>query len=187
MGCGAINNKNTIKNSPIKILVLGFSGSGKTYIVYAWSLGLPNLVTTLPTGGDMFNVEKIAIQTSQFMYLWDIGGEMAHRRRSYFPGSQGVVYVVDSSKPSMIDDIVEDLTSLVTDRDLLGLPLLVLANKQDSEGCLTTEQIKSHIIQHVPFPKLCEVCGIGLSSQTDLSHALVLLENLLCQGGIISK
>lgn len=29
MGCGAINNKNTIKNSPIKILVLGFSGSGK--------------------------------------------------------------------------------------------------------------------------------------------------------------
>lgn len=44
--------------------------------------------------------------------------------------------MVDSSKPSMIDDIVEDLTSLVTDRDLLGLPLLVLANKQDSEGAV---------------------------------------------------
>lgn len=71
----------------LKIII--FTSPGKTYIVYAWSLGLPNLVTTLPTGGDMFNVEKIAIQTSQFMYLWDIGGEMAHRRRSYFPGSQG--------------------------------------------------------------------------------------------------
>lgn len=63
---------------------------GKTFVVYAWSLGLSNMVTTLPTDEAMFNVEKVTTPTHALsLYLWDISGKMEQRRRSYFMGTQG--------------------------------------------------------------------------------------------------
>lgn len=88
--CGVSSGLDVSENC-VKILVLGFSSVGKTYVVYSWSLGVSNMVKTLPTDAAMFNVEKIYGPTSALpMYMWDISGKMIHRRRSYYLGTQGI-------------------------------------------------------------------------------------------------
>jgi hypothetical protein len=91
---GAFVCRNTsgldVAENTLKILVLGFCDSGKTFIVYSWSLGVDNVMKTLPTDPVMFNVERLNGPTSGIpMCMWDIGGKMLHRRRSYFLGTQG--------------------------------------------------------------------------------------------------
>ena len=87
--CGRSNGIDFAENS-VKVLVLGFSGAGKTFVVYSWALGVNNMVKTLPTDAAMFNVEKIQAPISALsMYMWDISGKMVQRRRSYFLGTQG--------------------------------------------------------------------------------------------------
>lgn len=180
MGAACTNSSAEIKNSvPLKLLVLGFSDTGKTFVVYAWSLGMSNMVKTLPTDAAMFNVEKVtAPKSGQPMYLWDIGGKMAHRRRSYFLGTQGIVYVLDASKPAQMRDVFDDLSFLVADRDLTGLPLLILANKQNT-GSLSTSELESQLQEHVNLPPVWSVCGIRTFSEDDLAHALIQLEILM--------
>ena len=80
-----------VAENTVKILVLGFSGAGKTFVVYSWALGVKNMVKTLPTDAAMFNVEKVQAPLSAVsMYMWDISGKMVQRRRSYFLGTQGI-------------------------------------------------------------------------------------------------
>ena len=45
------------------------------------------------------------------------------------------MYVVDATKGNVLD-ILADLESVLTDRDLSGLPLLVLVNKVNDGGKL---------------------------------------------------
>lgn len=182
--CTAANAAEQAHSPPLKILVLGFSGTGKTFIIYAWSLGVSNMVKTLPTDAAMFNVEKVVCPTSgQAMYMWDISGNMAYRRRSYFLGTQGIVYVLNASQPVYLMDAFHDLTSLLTDRDLAGLPLLILANRQDAEGSLSTRELTDQLQQHVALPPLWSVCGVRTFCQEDISQALQQLERLMSQSG----
>ncbi|KAK7466613.1 hypothetical protein BaRGS_00037270 [Batillaria attramentaria] len=167
-------------SQPLKILVLGFSGTGKTFIVYGWSLGMSNMVKTLPTDAAMFNVEKVmSPKLRQPMYMWDISGKMTSRRRSYFLGTQGLVYVLNASQPVYMMDALQDLNSLLNDRDLKGLPLLVLANRLGSEENLSTKELESQMKEHLKLPPLWSVCGIRTFSQEDLSQALLKLEDLM--------
>ena len=77
-----------------RILVLGLDNSGKTTILKA--LSDEDTEDIAPTQG--FNIKSLS-KDGFILNVWDIGGQKAIRAYwpNYFEGTDGLVYVVDSS------------------------------------------------------------------------------------------
>jgi len=118
--------------------MLGLDSAGKTTILYKFKVGV--VVPTIPTIG--FNVETLDYKNFH-LTVWDIGGQDKLRClwKHYFVGSGGLIYVVDSGDRARISIAREELHKLFTEPELVGVPLLVLANKQDLPKSMTTAEI----------------------------------------------
>ncbi|KAA0201026.1 ADP-ribosylation factor [Fasciolopsis buskii] len=112
----------------IRVLMLGLDAAGKTTILYRLKLG--NSVTTIPTVG--FNVETVTYKNVRFN-VWDVGGQEKIRPlwRHYYTGSQGLIFVVDSSDRERIEEARQELHKIANDREMQDAVILVFANKQD--------------------------------------------------------
>lgn len=107
------------------------------------SVTVDEITNSLPTQGheiksmDLFGMHIVA---------WDVGGHksLRHTWRKYFTGSTNVdvlVYVIDSSDRRRIAESGIALRLLLDEDRLSGVPLLILANKQDVPTALTSEQL----------------------------------------------
>jgi ADP-ribosylation factor protein 1 len=116
-----------------------------------------------------FNVDTVEYKNITFT-VWDVGGQErlrglwkhcelyvflspdrhAHRFDSLsdFQGSQGLIYVVDSNDVDRIADARESLGSLMADSALVGIPVLILANKQDLPMAMSTSAITDRLGLH---------------------------------------
>ena len=94
-----------------------------------------------PTVG--MNVGKIDMK-SAVIILWDLGGqeELQSLWNKYFLDCHGVIYVIDASDPQRLDESYQCFDFLISNADLEGVPLLVLANKQDKPNSVTAEEVK---------------------------------------------
>ena len=81
------------------------------------------------------------------MNVWDIGGQKAIRPywKNYYENTDGMVFVVDSSDEERLNECVEELTALLGEEGLNGVPLLVYANKQDLQFALEAEEILNNL------------------------------------------
>ncbi|KAK3986794.1 ADP-ribosylation factor family-domain-containing protein [Cladorrhinum sp. PSN332] len=122
----------------VRILMLGLDAAGKTTILY--KLKLNQTMTTIPTVG--FNVETFTYKNIKFN-MWDVGGQDKIRPlwRHYYSGTQGLVFVVDSSDHARIEEAKIELHRIINDREMADCLLLVFANKQDLAGAM-----KPHVI-----------------------------------------
>lgn len=111
-----------------RILMLGLDAAGKTTIVYKLKLG--EVLNSIPTIG--FNVETVEFKNIKFN-VWDVGGQDKIRVlwRHYYPGTQGLIFVVDSSDRNRINLAKQELHKMLEEEDLKDAVLLVFANKQD--------------------------------------------------------
>ena len=67
----------------------------------------------------------------------------AARARRYYTEAHALLYVVDASDPLRMDESRDVLRSLLATPDLTGIPLLVLANKQDAPGAVTPHEVQA--------------------------------------------
>lgn len=51
------------------------------------------------------------------------------------PGTQGLIFVIDSSDRDRIEEARSELARIIQDREMKDALLLVFANKQDVNGC----------------------------------------------------
>lgn len=111
-----------------RILMLGLDAAGKTTIVYKLKLG--EVLNSIPTIG--FNVETVEFKNIKFN-VWDVGGQDKIRVlwRHYYPGTQGLIFVVDSSDRNRVNLAKQELHKMLEEEDLKDAVLLVFANKQD--------------------------------------------------------
>ncbi|KAH8961725.1 hypothetical protein BDL97_05G064100 [Sphagnum fallax] len=93
-----------------RILVLGLDNAGKTTILYRLQVG--EVVSTIPTIG--FNVETVQHNNIKFQ-VWDLGGQTSIRPywRCYFPNTQAVIYVVDSSDIERMSTAKDEFHSIL--------------------------------------------------------------------------
>jgi small GTP-binding protein len=82
-----------------RVLMIGLDAVGKTTILYKLSLG--KIVSTTPTIG--FNVDTVEFQNVKFT-VWDMGAQDKIRKiwKHYYPNTQALIYVVDSSDKERI-------------------------------------------------------------------------------------
>ena len=123
------NLLSTFADRHAKILMLGLDAAGKTTVLY--KLKLNEMVTTIPTIG--FNVETVNPVKNVSFTVWDVGGQDKIRPlwRHYFVGCEGLIYVVDSSDRSRFNEAKEELDWILESDEMTGVPLVILANKQD--------------------------------------------------------
>merc|ERR1711988_106173 len=129
----------------MRIVMVGLDAAGKTTVLYKLKLG--EVVTTIPTIG--FNVETVEYKNLRFT-VWDIGGQDKIRKlwRHYYSGTNGVIFVVDSSDRERIEDAREELFKLLGDDEMRDAVLLVLANKQDLPNAMSGTEISEKLGLH---------------------------------------
>lgn len=133
----------------MRILMLGLDASGKTTVLYKLKLDQP--VTAIPTVG--FNVETVTFKNVKFG-IWDVGGQDKIRPlwRHYFTGTQGLIFVVDSSDRERIEDARQELYRIAMDRSMSEVPILIFANKQDMPNAMKPQEIQQRLeLSHGPL------------------------------------
>ena len=75
--------------------------------------------------------------------VWDIGGQKAIRPywRNYFEQTDAMVYVIDSADRKRIEETGLELADLLEEDKLSGVPVLVLATKQDLVTALSPDEV----------------------------------------------
>ena len=140
---------NAFGEKEARILVLGLDNAGKTTILYRLQVG--TVVSTIPTIG--FNVETVTYKNIKFQ-VWDLGGQTSIRPywRCYYPHTQAVIYVVDSSDTERIATAKQEFHAILEEEELQDAVVLVYANKQDLPNALSeleiTEQLELADIQN---------------------------------------
>jgi len=134
-----------VSKEEMRILMLGLDAAGKTTVLYKLKLG--EVVTTVPTVG--FNVESVEYRNISFT-VWDVGGQDKIRRlwRYYFQGTQGLVFVVDSSDRDRVEDAREELMKVLGEDEMRDAALLVLANKQDLPNAMPAAELTEKLGLH---------------------------------------
>lgn len=129
----------------------GLDNAGKTTILKR--LNGENIDTIEPTLG--FNINTLE-HRGYTLNFWDVGGQKSLRSywRNYFESTDGLVWVVDSADKMRLDNCKAELHNLLQEERLAGATLLVLANKQDVPGALSSKDIKD-VSFHIQTELLC--------------------------------
>jgi ADP-ribosylation factor-like protein 3 len=135
-------------------LLLGLDNAGKTTILKA--ISNETIKQIAPTKG--FNVKVYEKDNLKFTF-WDLGGQEAIRHvwQNYYENNDAIVfyinpvqvYVIDSSDTYRLEETGSELRLILEvqflnnlkEANLTGLPLLILANKQDLNLSLGAEEI----------------------------------------------
>lgn len=125
-----------------RVLLLGLDGAGKTTALHAMKCG--ERVHTVPTIG--FNVESVTYQGID-LNIWDVGGQDNLRDlwRHYYPGTNGLMFIVDSADRDRIHEAKRELHLLMQELELRYTSLIVIANKQDLPNAFSIEQITQEL------------------------------------------
>jgi len=149
--------------------LLGLDNAGKTTLLeQIKALYSPHLhpnLKTVPTVGQ--NVSTVDL-SDMYLKIWDVGGQHTLRGlwQSYYKSCHAIVFVIDSSDVGDADierlskrNLEEEegrlgecklvLEDVLQNGDTEGVPLLVLANKQDREDCVEVVRIKEGLVRKV--------------------------------------
>ncbi|KAJ4154785.1 hypothetical protein LMH87_000063 [Akanthomyces muscarius] len=158
----------------MRLLMLGLDAAGKTTILYKLKLGQD--VTTIPTVG--FNVETVTYKNVKFN-VWDVGGQDKIRPlwRHYFSGTQGLIFVIDSSDRGRIMEAHQELHRIINDREMKDSLLLVFANKQDIKGAMSPQEVTEKLQLSKLKDKIWYVIPSCATTGEGLAEGLTWLSN----------
>jgi ADP-ribosylation factor related protein 1 len=150
------------------VLLLGLDNAGKTtFHEQVKSIFLPDnpspKLKTVPTVGQ--NVSTIVLP-DMYLKIWDVGGQLSLRKlwQSYYASCHAIVFIIDSTDigdGSLDQDQDHDdssgrleecrlvLEDVLQNSEAEGVPLLILANKQDREDCVEVVRIKEGLVKRV--------------------------------------
>jgi ADP-ribosylation factor related protein 1 len=138
-----------------RILIIGLDGAGKTTLLEhvkaacVRSYRPPDAAAIPATLG--MNLFKCAVQGMD-VTLWDVGGSPSMRGMwaQYFGEADGIVFVVDAADRGRFPEAAAVLASTV--ENTAALPVLVLANKQDSSHAARASEVEAEV---------CAPAGLG--------------------------
>ncbi|KAG5994445.1 hypothetical protein E4U52_001169 [Claviceps spartinae] len=152
----------SLHDAEYSVILLGLDNAGKTtFHEQVKSMYLPHApepkLKTVPTVGQ--NVSTITLP-DMYLKLWDVGGQLSLRNlwQSYYASCHAIVFIIDST--DIGDGTLEDdngrleecrlvLEDVLQHSETEGVPLLILANKQDREDCVETIRIKEGLVKKV--------------------------------------
>ncbi|PPR01712.1 hypothetical protein CVT24_001588 [Panaeolus cyanescens] len=134
------------RKEEFSVIIIGLDGAGKTTLLekiktlYNETPGLtPDRIG--PTVGQ--NTGTITLP-STILQFWDLGGQRGIRNiwHRYYNDCHAVVYVIDAEDRERLSEGWEVFDGVLSHPQILGLPLLLVANKQDSPQSLSVDEIR---------------------------------------------
>uniref|UniRef100_A0A7M4EF74 ADP-ribosylation factor-related protein 1 n=1 Tax=Crocodylus porosus TaxID=8502 RepID=A0A7M4EF74_CROPO len=127
------------------ILILGLDNAGKTTFLEQTKIrfnrnykgmSLSKITTTVGLNIGTIDVGKVRLM------FWDLGGqdELQSLWDKYYAESHGVIYIIDSTDEERLSESKRAFEKMITSEVLEGVPILVLANKQDVENLRDSEK-----------------------------------------------
>ena len=164
-------------NEDARILMLGLDAAGKTTILY--KLKLNETVSSIPTIG--FNVETVSPVKNVTFTVWDVGGQDKIRPlwKHYFNNTEGLVYVIDSSDQTRVSESRDELSWILNSDDMLGVPVLVLANKQDLPSAISPADLAAKLGLNQLRDRNWYIRGTCATSGDGLHDAMVELARMV--------
>ena len=183
------------RDRPVHIVILGLDSAGKSTFLY--QLKFHQYISTTPTIG--FNYEKIRFAPSSdgdsrnvsesvaaaqgvTFDIWDVGGQDKVRPlwRSYSRSTDGIFFVVDSCDIERLEEAKVELLRTARVQETVGVPIVVLANKQDLPNSLSPANIQKLLgLQELSghqcsIQAACAVTGEGLDEAIGQMHEMIL-------------
>lgn len=131
---------NYFENRNTKILLLGLDDAGKKTILQ--HLDLFDQIKRDPIIG--FDPQIVEYKGFNIT-CWDYTADDRIRvywRKKYFPNTQGIIYVVDSSNSFRLEESVYELHEILKEKEIKEAILLVFLNKQDKENPIDSFEFK---------------------------------------------
>ncbi|KAJ7497781.1 P-loop containing nucleoside triphosphate hydrolase protein [Mycena latifolia] len=134
------------RKEEFSVIIVGLDGAGKTTLLeriktlYNETPGLtPDKIG--PTVGQ--NTGTITLP-STILQFWDLGGQRGIRNiwHRYYDDCHAVAYVIDAEDRERLSEGWEVFDSVLSAPQILNIPLLLIANKQDSPQALSVEEIR---------------------------------------------
>ena len=112
---------------------------------------------------------QVKTRLGKVFNIWDVGGQDKTRPlwRSYIRDTDVVIFVLDSTE--RLDEAKLELQSVIKLTEKLGVPIIVIANKQDLPSALPVEKLSSQLginktgrSQALALQSSCGITGEGL-------------------------
>ena len=113
--------------------------------------------------------------------VWDIGGQREIRPywRNYYDQTDALIYVVDSADEARVMEVKENLSELLSEELLAGVPLLVFANKQDLDLALEAPEIMNTLELNAITDRTWNIQACSAVSQEGLNEGMEWLINTI--------
>ena len=169
-----------------RVIMVGLDNAGKSTLLYRFKLG--KYINTLPTVG--FNAEEISafhmLSGKAYSFIvWDITGQenptsLRHLWAHHLIDSDGIIYVVDCADRGRLAEAKQELFSRVLNHpEVEGIPLIIIANKQDVEGAMSGDELVTYLGLGVHTTNMWQVFeasgakGAGTTEATDAMFELI--------------
>ena len=134
---------NFFKKKELKVILWSYGPEGKTSLLYKGFKGMKDM-KFIPTIG--FNVEAIMFNAVNITF-WDIGGacKIKELRGHYFPSSDAIIFLIDSSESIGEDYYKDNLEELKKCIQIIeDKPLLIAITKIDIRKVRTLDIINAY-------------------------------------------
>ncbi|MFX1441939.1 MAG: ADP-ribosylation factor-like protein [Promethearchaeota archaeon] len=148
------------QESFIKVFLFGIDDVGKSSLVRRIKTGEFNDNYFMPT--KKFSIDYVQAEEKGFLAFWDMPGQRSFRKK-WLIGLQDsniVIYMIDVANQRRFEESKKEFWKIINRYDLLGIPVLILANKIDliqHSDEITKEQsekLKNEIITYFEFDKI---------------------------------
>ena len=131
--------KNRFFSKELELAIIGLQNAGKSTLINSLQTGNFDEDQIPTVGVNIRSVKKGKVT----MRIWDLGGQRRYREswEKYCASSDCVVFVLDATDKKQIDVAKDQLDQLLGWESVEGIPLLVLANKNDLPDCLTETEV----------------------------------------------
>ncbi|XP_059845233.1 ADP-ribosylation factor-like protein 14 [Hypanus sabinus] len=135
-----LSTSRELKTKHVRILMLGLDGAGKSTLLYKLKFSNTEFVTASTVG---FNVEMLQRGKSIALTVWDVGGQSKMRQLwpFYFQDTDALMFVVDCADTQRMEASRIEFERVLKHKCLKGIPVVIIANKQDLKGAFSAEQI----------------------------------------------
>ena len=160
------------RHTTARLLLLGLDAAGKTTILYILSASpVTNTGLIYPT------VETLEMPSGVTIVSWDL----CYPRRlkplldPYKEAVDGLVFVVDSTDRERTEEAHDELNLLLDDGKLAGVPVLILANKQDLQGAMSVEELGKTLEVSAIRGRNWRICGTSAIHRQGVQEGLAWL------------
>lgn len=169
MGLLSLLRKLKKSDKEMRILLLGLDNAGKTSCLK--KLSDEEISHIMPTQG--FNIKSLS-QEGFKLNVWDIGGQKAIRPywANYYGNTDALVYVIDSADKKRLEESGIELNLLLEEEKLQGVPILILANKQDLLTAVPAKELAETLNLHNIRDRKWQIQGCSAKTGAGLQEGI---------------